>query len=76
MITEEDQGSQGSDQGLDLIPEPRVTLIVEEKTLDFLVDIGAQHSELLKSKGPMSSKMSWVQGATVLNNIRGLPKDH
>ncbi|CAD7685038.1 unnamed protein product [Nyctereutes procyonoides] len=30
----------------------------------FLVDTGAQHSVLTEAKGPLSSKTSWVQGAT------------
>ncbi|XP_060002284.1 uncharacterized protein LOC132518300 [Lagenorhynchus albirostris] len=46
------------------LPEPRVTLKVEGEPVQFLVDTGAQHSVLLHSKGPISAKRSWVQGAT------------
>ncbi|CAD7682242.1 unnamed protein product [Nyctereutes procyonoides] len=45
-------------------PEPRVTLKVGGQPVTFLVDTGAQHSVLTEAKGPLSSKTSWVQGAT------------
>ena len=45
-------------------PKPRVTLKVEGKPTQFLVDTGAQHSVLLQTDGPISNKKSWVQGAT------------
>lgn len=38
------------------LPEPRVTLKVEGKLVEFLVDTGAQHSVLLKTTGPVSQK--------------------
>lgn len=57
---EEDWGSQGSDP----LPESRVTLRVEGKSLEFLVDTGAQHSVFLKTTGPISFQRSWIQGAT------------
>jgi hypothetical protein len=60
MVTEEEE-DWGS-QDLDFLTKPRVILRVEEKPLDFLVDTGAQHSMLLKAKGPLSSKRSWVLG--------------
>ena len=59
-LEEEDWGSQGSDP----LPEPRVTLKVEGEPVQFLVVTGAQHPVLLHSKGPLSTKRSWVQGAT------------
>lgn len=46
------------------LPEPRVTLKVEGKPIDFLVDTGAQHSVLLTPSGTLSKKKSWVIGAT------------
>ncbi|CAD7679925.1 unnamed protein product [Nyctereutes procyonoides] len=45
-------------------PEPRITLKVGGQPVTFLVDTGAQHSVLTEAKGPLSSKTSWVQGAT------------
>ncbi|KAK1346720.1 hypothetical protein QTO34_000580 [Cnephaeus nilssonii] len=41
-----------------------VTLKVEGKPVEFLVDTGAQHSVLLEPSGPVSHKKSWVIGAT------------
>ena len=32
--------------------------------MTFLVDTGAQHSVLTKTKGPMSTRAAWLQGAT------------
>lgn len=46
------RGGQGSDP----LPEPGVTLRVEGKPVQFLVDTGAQHSVLLESAGPLSNK--------------------
>lgn len=34
------------------------------RPVTFLVDTGAQHSVLTVAEGPLSSKTSWVQGAT------------
>ncbi|XP_044908500.1 LOW QUALITY PROTEIN: uncharacterized protein LOC123383933 [Felis catus] len=45
-------------------PEPRLTLSVGGHPTTFLVDTGAQHSVLTKANGPLSSRTSWVQGAT------------
>ncbi|CAD7677310.1 unnamed protein product [Nyctereutes procyonoides] len=45
-------------------PEPQITLKVGGQPVTFLVDTGAQHSVLTEAKGPLSSKTSWVQGAT------------
>ncbi|CAD7690257.1 unnamed protein product [Nyctereutes procyonoides] len=45
-------------------PQPRITLKVEGQPVTFLVDTGAQHSVSTEAKGPLSSKTSWVQGAT------------
>ncbi|XP_008565010.1 PREDICTED: LOW QUALITY PROTEIN: uncharacterized protein LOC103585736 [Galeopterus variegatus] len=47
-----------------LLPKPRVTLRVEGKPTQFLVDTGAQHSVLLQTDGPLLNKKLWVQGAT------------
>ena len=49
---------------MDLLSEPRVTLSVEGKPLGFLVDTGAQHSVFIKAEGLLSTKKSWIQGAT------------
>lgn len=35
--------------------------------MDFLVDTGAQHSVLCTPQGKLTSKKSWVQGATGMN---------
>ncbi|CAD7680251.1 unnamed protein product [Nyctereutes procyonoides] len=51
-------------QGQEPPPEPRITLKVGGQPVTFLVDTGAQHSVLTEAKGPLSSKTSWVQGAT------------
>ncbi|XP_008582059.1 PREDICTED: uncharacterized protein LOC103599693 [Galeopterus variegatus] len=51
-------------QGLGPLPEPRVTLEVEGKPIQFVVDTGAENSVLLQAKGPLLKKKSWVQGAT------------
>ena len=45
------------------LPENRVTLRVEGKPTQFLVDTGVQHS-ILQTDGPVSKKRSWVQEAT------------
>ncbi|XP_036047247.1 uncharacterized protein LOC118586205 [Onychomys torridus] len=45
-------------------PQPRIILRVGGQPVTFLVDTGAQHSVLTQSRGPLSSKTSWVQGAT------------
>lgn len=45
------------------LPKPRVTLTVEGKPTQFLVDTGAQYSVRLQSYGPISNKKS-VQGIT------------
>lgn len=45
------------------LPEPRITLKVEGKKNDFMVDTGAENSVLLKPEGPISNKKTWVQGA-------------
>ena len=37
---------------------------MEGKPLEFLVDIRAKHSVLIKPEGPFSTKRSWGQGAT------------
>lgn len=50
--------------GSTLHREPRVTLKVEGKPIDFLVDTGAQHSVLKQLLGPLSNQKTWVQGAT------------
>lgn len=42
--------------GSEPLPKPRVTLKVEGKPTQFLVDTGAQHSGLLQTDGPMSKK--------------------
>nr|YP_009109693.1 protease [Baboon endogenous virus strain M7] len=55
-----EQGCQGSGAP----PEPRLTLSVGGHPTTFLVDTGAQHSVLTKANGPLSSRTSWVQGAT------------
>ncbi|CAD7676526.1 unnamed protein product [Nyctereutes procyonoides] len=39
-------------------------LVGSGSPVTFLVDTGAQHSVLTEAKGPLSSKTSWVQGAT------------
>ena len=37
---------------------------MEGTPIEFLVDSGAEHSVLLDPRGKLSSKTSWVQGAT------------
>lgn len=55
---------------MDPLPKPRVTLRMEGKLLDFLVDTEAQHSVLLKAEGLLTSKRSWGGGGgQVPNNI-------
>ncbi|XP_038940450.1 uncharacterized protein Foxo1l isoform X2 [Rattus norvegicus] len=61
--TKRDKGGQGSDP----LPEPRVTLKVERKPSSFSVDTGAQYSVQTQSHGKLSSKKSWKQGATGMN---------
>ncbi|XP_037382666.1 uncharacterized protein LOC119258442, partial [Talpa occidentalis] len=56
---EERKDRQGS-----TLPEPRLTLKVEGRPVNFLVDTGAQHSVLTEPLGKLSGKTSWVQGAT------------
>lgn len=51
-------------QGQEPPPEPRITLEVGGRPVTFLIDTGAQHSVLTSERGPLSSKTSWVQGAT------------
>ncbi|KAK1338204.1 LOW QUALITY PROTEIN: hypothetical protein QTO34_001318 [Cnephaeus nilssonii] len=46
------------------LDKDQVTLKVEGKPVEFLVDTGAQHSVLLEPSGPISHKKSWVIGAT------------
>ncbi|XP_053446530.1 uncharacterized protein LOC128585432 [Nycticebus coucang] len=58
--TLQDLGQRGSEP----LPEPRVTLCVEGKPIDFLVDTGAQHSVLTTPVGLVTGKKSWVIGAT------------
>ena len=45
------------------LPEPWVKIEVEGKSIDFLVDMGAQFSSLLKPIGKLSGEEVWVQGA-------------
>lgn len=61
--TKRDKGGQGSDP----LPEPRVTLKVERKPSSFSVDTGAQYSVQTQSHGKLSSKKSWKQGPTGMN---------
>lgn len=56
-----DKGGQGSDP----LPEPRVTLKVEGKSISFLGDTGAQYS--VQAHGKLSSKKSSEPGATGMN---------
>lgn len=49
---------------MDPLPEPRVTLRVEEKPLDFLVDTGAQYSVHLKAEGQLCSQEVLSPGGT------------
>lgn len=46
------------------LPEPRVTLRVEGKPVDFMVDTRAQNSVLLRADGPITDKKTWIQDAT------------
>lgn len=46
------------------LPEPRVTLRVEGKPVDFMVDRRAQNSVLLRTGGPITDKKTWIQDAT------------
>jgi len=46
--------------GSEPLPEIWVTLKVEEKPTQFLVDTGAQYSVLLQTEGLLSKKKSWV----------------
>lgn len=46
------------------LPEPRVTLRVEGKPVDFMVDRRAQNSVLLRADGPITDKKTWIQDAT------------
>lgn len=64
MDLEDENGENRENRVQTPLPEPRVTLKVERKPTSFLVDSGAQHSVLLTPKGKVSSKRSWVQGAT------------
>ena len=48
---------------MDPLPEPRITLRVEGKPTQSLVDTGTQHLAL-QADGPVSKKISWVQEAT------------
>lgn len=54
------------------LPEPRVTLKVEGEKIDFMVDMGAQNSMLLKADGPMTDLVSRGPG---LIPICGPPKE-
>lgn len=56
-----DKGGQGSDP----LPEPRVTLKVEGKSISFLGDTRAQYS--VQAHGKLSSKKSLEPGATGMN---------
>lgn len=47
--------------------KPNVTLKVEEKPINFLVDTGAKHSVLAQPHGKLSSKKSWVQVVIGMN---------
>ncbi|KAK1327392.1 LOW QUALITY PROTEIN: hypothetical protein QTO34_014196 [Cnephaeus nilssonii] len=59
------KGSQaGEEPDTDFGRSSKVTLKVEGKPAEFLVDTGAQHSVLLEPSGPVSHKKSWVIGAT------------
>lgn len=53
-------GKRGSEH----LPKPRVTIKVERNLVDFLVDTKVQSSIITKSKGKLSQKTRWVQGAT------------
>ena len=53
--------------GLDPLPEPRVTLTVEETPTDFLVDTGAEFSVLKEPLGKLRNKKTVVIGATGQN---------
>lgn len=57
------------------LPKPRANLRVEEKTVDFMVDIVAQNSVLLRDNGPMTDNKTWVQDATRIKPYFALPKE-
>lgn len=62
MVTNKEEDWES--QGLDPLTQPRVNLRVEEKSLEFLVDTETQHSVFIKAEGQLSTKKSYVQGAT------------
>ena len=49
---------------MDPLPEPRVTLTIEETPTDFLVDTGAEFSVLTEPLEKLRTKKSLVFGAT------------
>lgn len=57
------------------LPEPRVTLKVEGKPVEFLVDTGAQHSALLNSSGPILKKVLGRRGYCTLAIFMDYPKN-
>jgi predicted aspartyl protease len=50
--------------GLDPLPEPRVTLTIEETPTDFLVDTGAEFSVLTEPLEKLRNEKTIVFGAT------------
>ena len=64
----------GETGGSESFPESRVTLKVEGKPLDFLVDTGAENSLLLNQRGKCPPKLPGSKGPQGPNLTHGLPK--
>lgn len=54
-------GQWFGEKGFSPLPNPRVTLRVYEKVIDFTVDTGTQNSVPIKANGPMTNKRTGVQ---------------
>lgn len=52
------------EMGFGFLPQPRVTLRVEGRPVDLVMNLGTQNSVLLRADGPRTDKRTWVQCAT------------
>ena len=64
ILTTMGEGSNYGRQGSVPLPEPKVTLKVEGKPIQFMVDTGAENSMLVILGVPLSKRQTPVQGRT------------